>query len=261
VSGEPIVLLEKDPAGRVLAYVQTLSRLPDSPVWVLIGGLAVNVRLARLHRATNDVDTLTHNQPELVEVLLADGDPLSAAKVQFHDPEVEVDVMESTAGDDLPPGVEDRVFALVRRWTMQTATALTLGVVVGDGTVLAETTLAVASKAALVALKTVSIPRRASGSYPAKVGSDIQDLYRLVQGQNLDALVEDFASLEAEALDWIAQTLVKTFSPHGDLRYAGIRLRRFANNVDAQAITDTDLTIIGELGAALDTDGSGGKQA
>ena len=69
MSGEPPVLLENDPGGRVLALVQALSRLPERPRWVLIGGLAVNVRLARLHRATNDVDTLTANQPELVEIL------------------------------------------------------------------------------------------------------------------------------------------------------------------------------------------------
>ena len=55
MSGE-IVLLENDSAGRIAAFIQTLGRLPGTPEWVLVGGLAVNVRVARLHRATNDAD-------------------------------------------------------------------------------------------------------------------------------------------------------------------------------------------------------------
>ena len=252
MSGEPLVLIKNDPRGRVLALVQALSRLPEHPRWVLIGGVAVNVRLARLHRATNDVDALTANQAELVETLLAgNADPLSAAKIQCHDPEVEVDVMESTEGQDLPSGSQDRAFALVRRWTMQTATQMTIGVVDGAGAVFTSTTPAVASRAALIALKALSIPRRRRGSYPEKIGSDIQDLYRLVDGQNLGALAGDFASLEDEARKWVGSALVNSFSEAGDVRYAGLRLRRYALNVDAQTITDADLTIVAELGSAL----------
>ena len=84
MSGEPLVLLEIDPGGRLLAYVQTLARLPPSPTWVLIGGLAVNVRLARLHRSTNDIDTLTGNQPELVEIVNVQASIARTARIIHH---------------------------------------------------------------------------------------------------------------------------------------------------------------------------------
>ena len=74
-----------------------------------------------MHRATNDVDTVTHDQTRLVEMLLAlpTTESLSTAKVQFHDPEVEVDVMASTEGTELPIRDADRAFALARRFAMR----------------------------------------------------------------------------------------------------------------------------------------------
>jgi hypothetical protein len=251
VSGE-IVVLENDSAGRIAAFVQTLGRLPGTPEWVLIGGLAVNVRVARLHRATNDVDTVSGDQPGLVEIMVASGaDQLSAGKVQFHDPEVEVDVMPSTDGDELPLSEEERVFALVRRWTMRTASRLSLGVVDETGRIVATTDLFVASRAALITLKAVSIPRRRQGSYPEKIGSDIQDLFRLVDGQDLEALAGDFDSLDEEAHGWVATMLTKNFSRDGDLRYNLARLRRYAGNLDAQSITEDDMAVVSELGSTL----------
>jgi hypothetical protein len=103
VSGDPTpetVFLEDDESGRIAEYVQTLRRLPTTPPWVLVGGLAVNVRVGRAHRATNDIDTVTPDQDGLVEILVSFDDtvPISAAKVQFQNPEVEVDVMASTDG-------------------------------------------------------------------------------------------------------------------------------------------------------------------
>lgn len=251
MSGD-VVLLENDPLGRVAAYVQILGRLPRDPAWVLVGGLAVNVRLARVHRATNDIDTVSPDQPRLVEIMVADGaDPLSAGKVQFHHPEVEVDVMPSTDGEDLPAAADDRVFALVRRWTMQTASPLSLGVVDETGRVVIKTELSVASRAALVALKAVSIPRRREGSYPEKIGSDIQDLFRLVDAAPVDELASEFASLDHESRDWLAAVLTKNFSHDHDVRYNVARLRRYAGNVDAQVISEDDLILIAEFGAVL----------
>ncbi|MCL5445533.1 MAG: hypothetical protein M1121_05700, partial [Actinobacteria bacterium] len=204
MSGD-VVVLENDPLARVATYVRILGRLPRDPAWVLVGGLAVNVRLARVHRATNDVDTVSPDQPRLVEIMVANGaDPLSAGKVQFHHPEVEVDVMPSTEGEALPAAADDRMFALVRRWTMQTASVLELFVVDKTGRVVVTTELSVASRAALVALKAVSIPRRRKGSYPEKIGSDIQDLFRLVDGVPVDALVSEFASLDRESRELLA---------------------------------------------------------
>jgi hypothetical protein len=202
VSGEDVLLAG---GGRIAEYVRTLARLPSDPPWVLVGGLAVNVRLARVHRATSDVDTVSPDQPGLVEIMVAGGaEPLSAGKVQFRDPDVEVDVMPSTEGEELPRGPDDRCFALVRRWAMRTATAVSLGVFDDAGEVIERTELQVASTAALVALKAVAIPRRRDGNYPEKIGSDIQDLFRLVDGSDLEGIVSDFDELDAEARDRLA---------------------------------------------------------
>ena len=156
MSGDVVVLAD-DATGRVAAFVHTLTLLPDRPVWVLVGGLAVNFRLGRTHRATNDIDTVSDDQPGLIELLAAGhAEQLSAAKVQLHHPEVEIDVMESTDGVDLPAHPSDRAFALARRWTMATASAVELSAVDGQRRV-AKVSLRVASLRVLVALKTVSL--------------------------------------------------------------------------------------------------------
>jgi hypothetical protein len=235
VSGD-VALLQDDESGRTAKLVQVLGRLPVQPSWVLIGGLAVNVRLGRVHRVTNDIDTVTHDPPRFVELLVeGDAEKLSAAKLQLRDPEVEVDVMESTEGQALPPGDEDRAFALVRRWAMRSASEVEVGSVRRDGEVTARSRIQVASRAALIALKTVSIPRRSRGHYPQKVGSDIQDLYRLVASQGVDEILAPFRELDPGVRAWVANALVHTFSAGtADLRYSAARLRRYASNADTR---------------------------
>jgi hypothetical protein len=136
---------------------------------------------------------------------------------------------------------------------MRTASRLSRGVVDGTGHVISTTGLLVASRAALITLKAVSIPRRREVSYPEKVGSDIQDLFRLVDGQDREALAVEFASLDEEERGWVATMLTKNFSLDGDLRYNLARLRRYAGNLDAQSITETDMTVVAELGSTLRT--------
>jgi hypothetical protein len=254
VSGET-VFLTGDVSGRIATYIGVLKRLPAEPAWVLVGGLAVNVRLGRLHRATNDVDTVSDDQPRLIEILVDDPDTerLSGAKVQFQELDVEVDVMESTFGSALPLDASDRAFALVRRWAMSTATQMSVAVGNGTGEISTEVELRVATRPALIALKSVSIPRRQDGTYPEKIGSDIQDLFRLVQGEMLDDLLAGFDSLDPEARSWIARTLIKQFSAgEPDIRYSHLRLRRYSDNADSREIEENDLAIVGELGAALE---------
>lgn len=252
VSGE-VVLLESEASGRIAAYIRTLARLPAEPKWVLVGGLAVNVRLRRVHRATNDVDTVSSDQPRLVEILVGENaDRLSPGKLQFHDPDVEVDVMESTEGSQLPMEEGDRAFALARRWTMGTATEMSLQAVDSNHRVIAETELLVAARPALIALKAVSIPRRVHGSYPEKIGSDIQDLYRLVASATFDELVAAFRSADSEVVEWVSSMLARTFaSGTANLRYSLARLRRFTDNPDGRMVEEDDLALLGELGRAL----------
>lgn len=262
MSGEPgengpdLVLLEDDPAGHVAQYIRTLAQLPVEPRWILIGGLAVNVRIERIHRATNDVDTVTHDQTRLVEILLSlpTTESLSTSKVQFHDPDVEVDVMASTEGTKLPIRDADRAFALARRFAMRTASPVRICAVSPSTSLIDESiTIEVASRAALIMLKTLSFPERKEGHYPQKIGSDIQDLYRLVVGQNLDSLVELLSQGGSELSTFVGGVLSKTFTlGTSDLRYGIARLRRLAGNIDGSAISEEELSILGELGAALE---------
>jgi hypothetical protein len=262
VSGEPgkhvpdLVLLEDDRAGHVAQYIQTLAQLPVEPRWILIGGLAVNVRIERIHRATNDVDTVTHDQARLVEILLSLSatESLSTSKVQFHDPDVEVDVMASTKGTKLPIRDADRAFALARRFAMRTASPVRICAVSPSTSLIVESiTIEVASRAALIALKTLSFPERKDGHYPQKIGSDIQDLYRLVVGQNLDSLVELLSQGGRELSTFVGGILSKNFTlGTSDLRYGIARLRLLAGNIDASAISEEELSLLGELGAALE---------
>ena len=103
---------------------------------------------------------MSPDQVRLVEILVdfPDTEPISAAKVQFLDPEVEVDVMDSTDSKELPPDKRERAFALARRFGMRTATPVTIGVLDKDGGVTNRVTVLVASRAALVVLKTLSFP-------------------------------------------------------------------------------------------------------
>lgn len=250
-----LVLLEDDRAGHVGQYVRTLAQLPVDPRWILIGGLAVNVRIERVHRATNDVDTVTHDQTRLVEILLSlpTTESLSTAKVQFHDPEVEVDVMASTEGTELPIRDADRAFALARRFAMRTASPVRIDAVSpSTGLIDESVTIEVASRAALIALKTLSFRERKDGHHPQKVGSDIQDLYRLVVGQNLDSLIELISEGGGELSTFVGGILSKNFSLGSpDLRYGFARLQRLASNVDVTSISEEGLSLLGELGVAL----------
>lgn len=257
--GEPVidlVLLQDDPAAHLAQYIRTLAQLPVDPRWILVGGLSVNVRIERSHRATNDVDTVTHDQPRLVEILLSlpATESLSAAKVQFHDPDVEVDVMASTEGTELPIRDADRAFALARRFAMRTASLVRIcAVSPPTGLIDESVTIEVASRAALITLKTLSFPERKDGHYPEKIGSDIQDLYRLIVGQNLDSLAELISEGGHDLSTFVGGILSKNFtSGSSDLRYGFARLQRLARNVDASSIAEEDLALLGELGAALD---------
>ena len=243
------------PAGQIAAYVRTLGRLPDDVDWVLVGGLAANVRIARVHRATNDVDTVTTDVDRLIEVLVDfdDAERLSSAKVQLHNPEVEVDVMHSTEGRELPPEERDRAFALARRFALRSASPVAITVLDEHRNIVERLTIRVGSRAALVALKTLSFPERKDGAYKHKVGSDIQDLFRLVDRHDLDVLAEELADADNDLAEFIARELVHHFGEGSrDLRYNYTRLRGFARNVDAEAITEEALTILGALGETVE---------
>ena len=219
-----------------------------------MGGFAVYVSIKDVHRITNDLDTVTRNQPALVEILVTEphADRLAATKLRFNQDgtAVVVDVMEDTSDTPLPTEPGDRAFALARRIALATGESTEL-IVVEDEAVVARTSAPIASAPSLIALKAVAIPRRSQSNHPAKVGSDIHDLVRLVQSCDFDETIDSIAEAGAELRDWVGTTLVRWFSPHQDLRYTFARLRQLARSPDAAALTEDDLATVAELGHAL----------
>lgn len=251
--GEQVVLLG-DSAGRLRSFVTALERFPAEPEWVVVGGFAVNVRVSYAHRLTNDLDTLSRNQTELVDILVAmpGSERISAGRLRFTEggTDVNIDVMADATDAALPGEPSDRAFALARRLALATAEPTELVVIEGTQTV-AAATAPVATSAALIALKAVAIPRRAGGASAAKAGSDIHDLVRLVQHSDIGAVTDEIAAHSEELCSWVAATLVKRFSPEQDLRYTHARLRRLTPSTDAESLTEDDLALVARFGAAL----------
>ena len=251
--GETVVLVSGR-GGHIRSFVDALARFPTEPQWTVVGGFAVYVRITDVHRVTNDLDTVSRNQPSLVEILIAepDADRLAAAKLQLNQggAVVVVDVMADTADEPLPTEPGERAFALARRMALATSEPTEL-VVVEDEAVVTRTTAPIATASSLIALKAVAIPHRSQSNRPEKVGSDIHDLVRLVQNCDFDETVASITRASTELRDWVGTTLVKWFSPNQDLRYTFARLRRLTSSPDAEALIEGDLAIIAELGHTL----------
>jgi hypothetical protein len=166
-SGAPITLVGG--RGSVLARaVEALARFPDDGQWVLVGGLAVFVRLGSITRPTADADTVARSQASLIGVLRANDVGLvvggGEVQVTVGGGVVEVDVMD-LSDNPLPRDVERRAFALARRFALSSARLEQVVVVESDGAVVATATIPVATAAALGALKTVSMVRRPHGNH------------------------------------------------------------------------------------------------
>ena len=251
--GEQVVLLG-DSEGRLRSFASALERFPAEPEWVVIGGFAVNVRVSYAHRLTNDLDTLSRHQTEFVDILvkMPGSERVSAGRLRFTEggTKVNIDVMGDTSDTARLTEPSDRAFALARRLALATAEPTELVVIEGTQTV-ATAVAPVATSAALIALKAVAIPRRAGGASPAKIGSDIHDLVRLVQSSDIGTVADEIASHSEELCSWVADTLIKRFSPGQDLRYTHALLRRLTPSADAQSLTEDDLALVARFGAAL----------
>ncbi len=113
------------PADSVITRsVQALARFPTDEPWVLIGGIAVFIRLGSITRPTADADTIAHSQTQLLDRLVAENPTVLVANgdvtVPIDGVAVEVDVMD-LADEPLPPDAERRAFAQARRLALDTA--------------------------------------------------------------------------------------------------------------------------------------------
>lgn len=182
MSGDATLLDTK--GGAVSRLVRAAATLFDRPRFApaaLVGGLAVTVRLATVHRATNDVDAVSDgDRPrEFALEYLGDADASGTDRIEIDG--VKVDVMATAPlpedASDLPDGELDRLFVLGHRWALETAAQVSVQVVAADGPVV-EGKFMVATPPALVACKLHALADRRDTS-AAKRESDALDIVRL----------------------------------------------------------------------------------
>lgn len=179
MSGERIVLAGAA-GSNAASLVRATARLGDANLgpYALVGGLAVMCRLAAVHRATQDVDTVTETTaPTAVEVIatsIGQHDPSNPSRAVVDGITIDVIDTEPFRPEDLN-GVDpaDQLFVVSHRWALDTATELEL--VAGSDVA----SIRVATPSALVAMKSGALlgGRRRE---PRKRASDLYDLYRLV---------------------------------------------------------------------------------
>lgn len=153
---------------------------------VVVGGLAVLARLSNPYRATVDldvVDRLRGHLPQLGVLRAATGaepvDPSAVLLPTRYGP-VKIDVLEvrqieiDQPSDD--PG--DRLHASAHAWANDTATELTIEVLLSDHCSVTVTTL-VAEPGPLIAMKLQAVMNRSRD----KQGTDLLDIVRLLLDQ------------------------------------------------------------------------------
>ncbi|MGZ4689330.1 MAG: nucleotidyl transferase AbiEii/AbiGii toxin family protein [Acidimicrobiia bacterium] len=156
---------------------------PNIPPIALIGGLAVNLRLAvgnDAHRATSDIDVVTgDDRPGVIDVLGEAPDPERTQTVSVGGFEVDVIPtlpVERDALDGLDVGT--RLFVVGHRWAFETATHLRFGIREAHGS---EVELPVATPAGLVAAKSHAVGHPRAVRRATKHGGDLYDVFRLME--------------------------------------------------------------------------------
>ncbi len=186
------VHLEGDSAEPLVAAVGVLDRYN----FVLIGGLAVMVRVGMAHRPTADVDGVFDNNTDVptTELMVLAGDADQADAVQRVTVNgVNVDVIDTFDLPDepslLPDEPKDRLFVCAHRFAFDTARRTRI--LAGS----AEADARVASVPGLIATKAHALRYATKERRATKRASDLYDLYRLL------ALHPD-ADLELAAAPW-----------------------------------------------------------
>ncbi len=254
MSGEPAaIMLTAEPDTVLARAIDALGRFPQGHPWVLIGGVAVFLRLGSVTRPTADADAIARSQADLLRWL--DDDEVTTVisggevRMTVGEGTVDIDVMD-LADDPLPDDVDRRPFALARRGAILTAGIERVIVHDRDGAALAESVIPVATGGALVALKAVAMVRRPHGNHPEKLGSDIHDLVRLTAGLGALAIAGEVAALGVELAGWVAAHVERSFAGP-DLRYTLLRLRRLDRSAGAMALTDDDVAATAILADAI----------
>jgi hypothetical protein len=224
VSGDVISIVAAENSD-LARFVDAISRLPEQlPDWVLIGGVAVVLRFGGAHRATVDIDTLARESDRLVELLVGEGGERHASHKFVVPVATELDVMAvGSIPDQATVEPSEYAFALAREWAFSTGRLQAVTIVNEQGRVVASASMRVATTAGLIALKAVSLPRRADSKNPAKAVSDTIDLLALIESNALDELALSLLSAPNGLRDWVTSTCQRVFV--ADRRYTEARLQ------------------------------------
>lgn len=183
MSGDPPLIALPTSAGPLLEAARTVLATPDLPPVVLIGGLAVTMRVSAagaVHRATIDIDLVTVDaKPEAVEVL---ADAHATPKQPLMIGEVKVDIIATSPITDQDlEGLDDqnRLFVAAHRWAFESGRPSRMTTIGSE-----PLDALVASTASLVATKCHAIGFPTSRRRATKHASDLLDLFRLVQLHN-----------------------------------------------------------------------------
>lgn len=187
MSGNPLHTIIPSSSQRLLDAARRVLATPGLPPVVLIGGLAVTMRVSAAniaHRATIDIDLVTiyaEPEPEALEILAAAHQ--SEQHPLFVD-NVKVDVIPTSplAEGDLD-GLTDKdiLFLAGHRWAFERAEPALLSIA---GT--SPLAIQVATPAGLVATKSHAVGFPTAARRATKHGSDLLDLFRLVDLYNTD---------------------------------------------------------------------------
>lgn len=180
MSGDPDEIVLADHHSELVEAARAVLATSNLPPVVLIGGLAVAMRVGTVgqpHRATVDIDLVTTEaDPAAVEIL---ADAHHSARQPLVVEGVKVDLIETTAASatdlaDLED--DDRLFIAGHRWAFETG--ILTAVRVAGGEALAAQ---VATPAGLVVTKSHAIAAPSTRRRSTKMPSDLLDLYRLVE--------------------------------------------------------------------------------
>jgi len=185
VSGEPPLIALPEYTRPLIEAARKVLATPGLPPVVLIGGLAVTMRVSAAgtaHRATVDIDLVTGDaEPEAVDVLaqahVTPGQSLIVGGIK-----VDLIATSPITDDDLE-GLEDkdRLFVAAHRWAFDEGWPSRMTTVASE-----PLDAMVASTASLVATKCHAIGFPTSRRRATKHASDLLDLFRLVQVGNRD---------------------------------------------------------------------------
>ncbi len=185
---------------RIVEAIRVVAELSGTTP-TIVGGLAVLCRVARAHRATNDLDALDPNGQDkpLLEVLLASAGAVrrDPAGVEIVTPSgmVKVDVIEVAERPDAHEIADptDRLYEMAHAWAFRTATELEIVVLGADGDPVVSAVARVAEPGPLVAMKLQAVLLRST----AKEGTDLLDIVTIVLDPSArDAALQQLAECD-----------------------------------------------------------------